>query len=281
MKPVNSNQESEILTKIGRSVADNRELQRLRRPSGRKHARWRGIVWSRSSLHRDLLKFARLNSARTRHSIKRVCMRATCSGAINCVGDVGCESVMRQASRIEPNIYCPSADIRERSAFVRHYSEWRSCQEKIAVGTLELAMRLGAAALVGAAMDLNRDLHGKSTGVRTLGLVGLGSALAVLAFGQASSADASRALQGIVTGIGFLGAGVIVRSNDGDHVHGLTTAACVWLTACIGAACGASEWRSILLSLPFVLVILLCGGPFEKAIDRHWPRSTKTEADTY
>jgi putative Mg2+ transporter-C (MgtC) family protein len=149
------------------------------------------------------------------------------------------------------------------------------------MGTLELAIRLGAAALVGAAMGLNRDLHGKSTGVRTLGLVGLGSALAVLAFGQASGADASRVLQGIVTGIGFLGAGVIVRSNDGDHVHGLTTAACVWLTACIGAACGASEWRSILLSLPFASVILLCGGPFEKAIDRNWPRSTKTETDKY
>ena len=119
------------------------------------------------------------------------------------------------------------------------------------MGRLELAMRLGAAALVGAALGLNRDLHGKSTGVRTLGLVGLGSALAVLAFGQASSADTSRVLQGIVTGIGFLGAGVIVRSNDGDHVHGLTTAACVWLTACIGAPCGASEWRNILLSLPF------------------------------
>ena len=145
------------------------------------------------------------------------------------------------------------------------------------MGTLELAMRLGAAALVGAALGLNRDLHGKSTGVRTLGLVSLGSALAVLAFGQASSADASRVLQGIVTGIGFLGAGVIVRSNDGDHVHGLTTAACVWLTACIGAGCGASEWRNILLSLPFVLVVR----PFERAIDRHWPRSTKTEADTY
>ena len=69
------------------------------------------------------------------------------------------------------------------------------------MGTLELAIRLGAAALVGAALGLNRDLHGKSTGVRTLGLVGLGSALAVLAFGQASSADASRVLQGIVTGM--------------------------------------------------------------------------------
>jgi putative Mg2+ transporter-C (MgtC) family protein len=149
------------------------------------------------------------------------------------------------------------------------------------MGTLELAMRLGAAALVGAVLGLNRDLHGKSTGVRTLGLVGLGSALAVLAFGQASSADASRVLQGIVTGIGFLGAGVIVRSNDSDRVHGLTTAACVWLTACIGTACGASDWRNILLCLPFVLALLFFGGPFEKAIQRRWPRPTKTETDTY
>jgi putative Mg2+ transporter-C (MgtC) family protein len=105
--------------------------------------------------------------------------------------------------------------------------------------------------------------------------------LAVLAFGQGSSADASRVLQGIATGIGFLGAGVIVRSNDGDHVHGLTTAACVWLTACIGAACGTGEWRSILLSFPFVLVLLFLGGPFEKAINRRWPRPTKTEDDPY
>ena len=150
------------------------------------------------------------------------------------------------------------------------------------MGTLELALRLGAAALVGAALGLNRDLHGKSTGVRTLGLVGLGSALAVLAFGQASSADASRVLQGIMTGIGFLGAGVIVRSKDGDHVHGLTTAACVWLTACIGASLrGQRMAKNNLVSLPFVLAILLCGGPFEKAIDRHWPRSTKTGTDTY
>jgi putative Mg2+ transporter-C (MgtC) family protein len=145
--------------------------------------------------------------------------------------------------------------------------------------TLDIALRLGTAALVGVALGLNRDLHGKPTGVRTLGLVGLGSALAVLAFGRANSADASRVIQGIVTGIGFLGAGVIVRNNDGQHVQGLTTAACVWLTACIGAACGVSDWRIILLSLPVILVLLIFGGPFEKAIHRCWPQATKTEVD--
>ena len=69
--------------------------------------------------------------------------------------------------------------------------------------TFDIALQLGTAALVGAALGLNRDLHGKPTGVRTLELVGLGSALAVLAFGQASGGDASRVIQGIVTGIGF------------------------------------------------------------------------------
>src|SRR6266852_4928968 len=118
--------------------------------------------------------------------------------------------------------------------------------------TLDIVLRLCTATLTGVALGLNRDLHGKPTGVRTLGLVGLGSALAVLAIAQVSIADASRVIQGIVTGIGFLGAGVIVRSDQGQHVHGLTTAACVWMTACIGAACGISPWPIILLTAPIV-----------------------------
>jgi putative Mg2+ transporter-C (MgtC) family protein len=139
------------------------------------------------------------------------------------------------------------------------------------MNTLDIALRLGAAALAGIALGLNRDLHGKPTGVRTLGLVGLGSALVVLSVGESSSTDVSRVIQGIVTGIGFLGAGVIIRSNEDQHVHGLTTAACAWLTACIGAACGAAQWRIVLLSIPLVFLILILGGPFEKAIHRRWP----------
>ena len=64
-------------------------------------------------------------------------------------------------------------------------------------------------------------------------------------------------MQGIVTGIGFLGAGVIIRSEKGKHVHNLTTAACVWLTACVGAACGVGEWRLLLIGTPIVSVILI------------------------
>src|SRR6478736_5891830 len=103
---------------------------------------------------------------------------------------------------------------------------------------LDILLRLATATLVGVFLGLNRDLHGKPTGVRTLGLVGLGSALAVLAGSQVGGVgDTSRVIQGIVTGIGFLGAGVIVRAGSGFHVQGLTTAACTWLTACFGVTC--------------------------------------------
>jgi putative Mg2+ transporter-C (MgtC) family protein len=145
--------------------------------------------------------------------------------------------------------------------------------------TLDIALRLSASALAGATLGLNRDLHGKPTGVRTLGLVGVGAALAVLTVSGASGADMSRVIQGILTGIGFLGVGVIVRNNEGQHVHGLTTAACVWVTACIGVACAVAEWRIVLISVPLIFVILVFGGPFEKAIHRHWPYSGKPDVD--
>jgi putative Mg2+ transporter-C (MgtC) family protein len=132
----------------------------------------------------------------------------------------------------------------------------------------EVTLRLCTASLIGAGFGLNRDLHGKPTGVRTLGLVGFGSAFIVITFGQASTADASRVVQGVVTGIGFLGAGVIVRNDNHHRVHGLTTAACVWLTACIGAASGVAEWSTVLISLPIVLTLLAFGGPAEKAFQR-------------
>ncbi len=129
------------------------------------------------------------------------------------------------------------------------------------MGTLEIALRLGAATLAGVVLGLNRDLHGKSTGVRTLGLVCLGSALAVLSIHAVTGTDASRVIQGIVTGVGFLGAGVIVRGSTGHRVHGLTTAACVWVTACLGAACAIAEWQIVVLGIALVFVILILADP--------------------
>jgi putative Mg2+ transporter-C (MgtC) family protein len=145
--------------------------------------------------------------------------------------------------------------------------------------TMDIVIRLSVAALAGVALGLNRDLRGKPTGVRTLGLVGLASAVAVLAVGSDSADAASRVIQGIVTGIGFLGAGVIIRNETGKRVHGLTTAACVWLTACVGAACGIGAWRLIAVAAPAVFILLVLGGPFERFIHRHWPESTEPDTD--
>jgi putative Mg2+ transporter-C (MgtC) family protein len=136
---------------------------------------------------------------------------------------------------------------------------------------VEVALRLVSAVVVGCAVGLNRDLHGKPTGVRTLGLVCLGSAIAVLIVSASPDINAtSRVIQGLVTGVGFLGAGVIIHAHISGHVHGLTTAACAWLTACIGAACGAGQWTILAVSVPLIFVILIFGGPLEKRLHRHW-----------
>src|SRR5262249_20611013 len=102
---------------------------------------------------------------------------------------------------------------------------------------LDIAVRLGAATLVGVLIGLNRDLHGKQTGVRTIGLVCLGSALAVLTIHAATGTEESRVIQGIVPGVGVLGAGGMIGSAKGQPVRGLASAAVVWVTACVGAAC--------------------------------------------
>src|SRR5678809_1140524 len=112
---------------------------------------------------------------------------------------------------------------------------------------LDIVARLALSAVVGAAIGLNRDLHHKQAGVRTNALVSLGAALAVLLVyppgeDPARHADAlSRVIQGVLTGIGFLGAGVILRDPAG-HVTGLTTAATIWICAVFGMICGLGYW---------------------------------------
>lgn len=140
----------------------------------------------------------------------------------------------------------------------------------------DAVLRLCVATLIGAAIGLNRDLRGKPTGVRTMGIVALGSAVIVLASQypahMADVAAGSRVMQGIVTGIGFLGAGVILHKPAGGKVHGLTTAASIWLTACIGAACGAGAWPIVLASAVLVAIVLGLGKVVEVAFERRFLR---------
>jgi|SRR4051812_43331256 putative Mg2+ transporter-C (MgtC) family protein len=133
------------------------------------------------------------------------------------------------------------------------------------MSTFEMFIRLLAAVLAGGAIGLNRELHSKQTGVRTLGLVSLGAAAATVAAAEyGDGAGATRVMQGILTGIGFLGAGVIIRPAEGSHIHGLTTAACTWVTACVGVICAVADTRLIVITLVLAFVVLIWGGPFEK-----------------
>jgi putative Mg2+ transporter-C (MgtC) family protein len=143
----------------------------------------------------------------------------------------------------------------------------------------DATLRLAAATLIGAAIGLDRDLRGKPTGIRTMGIVALGSALIVLASQQqgADQAAASRVMQGLITGIGFLGAGVILRNPSGGKVHGLTTAAAIWLTACIGAACGAGAWPLVAASAVLVALVLAFGRRLEHAFERLYPSLSPDE----
>lgn len=121
-----------------------------------------------------------------------------------------------------------------------------------------LVLRLGMAALLGGLLGLERERSGKSAGIRTHMLVSMGAALFVLVTQQAGvlETDVSRVVQGIVAGVGFLGAGAILKSRGGDQVKGLTTAAGIWLTAAIGMAAGLGQEVTAVLSTVLAILVL-------------------------
>jgi putative Mg2+ transporter-C (MgtC) family protein len=134
----------------------------------------------------------------------------------------------------------------------------------------DIVARLSAAVAIGGTIGLNRNLHHKATGLRTLGLVACSAAALVIAElhgadGQLHYDAMSRVIQGIMTGLGFIGAGVILRGHADDKVHGLTTAAAVWTTAVLGALCGIGAWKVMVVLAILVWGVLLVGGPIERA----------------
>lgn len=143
----------------------------------------------------------------------------------------------------------------------------------------EIILRLTTATCAGAAIGLNRDLHDKRMGLRTLGLVSLGSAMAVMSMAEISPDAASRVVQGILTGIGFIGAGVIVHGPKPFRVHGLTTAACTWVTAALGILCGFGEWPVIAIAVPLIFILLIFGGSVERWFHSFRPRDASHPPD--
>lgn len=149
-----------------------------------------------------------------------------------------------------------------------------------------IALRLGAALVAGAVLGVNRDLRRKPAGVRTHALVSIGSALVVLTalIGGGTPESLSRVLQGLITGIGFLGAGVIIHHEKERRIEGLTTAASIWVAAGLGAACGAGLARLVAFAIAAALIILVAGGPLERVFERRFmkpeearPEQEKTE----
>jgi putative Mg2+ transporter-C (MgtC) family protein len=136
---------------------------------------------------------------------------------------------------------------------VKDFSDLPSAAEATRV-----TLRLLVAALLGGLLGYQREQQGKAAGVRTHMLVAIGAALFVLIPQQGGLADAemSRVIQGVIAGVGFLGAGTIIKGGDEEHVRGLTTAAGIWLTAAIGVAAGLGREATAVLCTVLALLIL-------------------------
>lgn len=121
-----------------------------------------------------------------------------------------------------------------------------------------VVLRLLVAAVLGGLLGYQRERQGKSAGIRTHMLVAIGAALFVLVPQQAgtTTADLTRVLQGLIAGIGFLGAGAIIQGNNQTETRGLTTAAGIWVTAAIGVAAGIGRESTAVLSTLLALFIL-------------------------
>ena len=152
-------------------------------------------------------------------------------------------------------------------------------------GNEETAMRLGAALLVGSILGLNRELHGKPAGLRTHALVSLGAAVATIVVLKSPdgsfTADQNaigRVVQGILTGVGFLGAGVILHDPNG-HISGLTTAATIWICAVLGLVCGLGHWVVLGTAVALIVVALIFGRPLERLAERLFKRHASGPPD--
>jgi putative Mg2+ transporter-C (MgtC) family protein len=125
--------------------------------------------------------------------------------------------------------------------------------------------RVIAATLLGAVVGYERERTGKSAGLRTHMLVSLASALFIIAPLEAGMepSDLSRIIQGVATGIGFLGAGAILKLTAEREIHGLTTAAGIWMTAAMGLAAGLGRYGLAVMSIALAWVILAILARFE------------------
>jgi len=139
------------------------------------------------------------------------------------------------------------------------------------------------AVVLGAAIGIEREFSGKAAGLRTNILICLGAAVfTIISKQMAGEGDSlTRIAAGVVTGVGFLGAGAIIQDRGG--VHGLTTAATIWFMACLGMACGAGLYELALISTLIAIFVLiglrLIHRSLSRYMDKNKPKDVSDEPD--
>jgi len=149
------------------------------------------------------------------------------------------------------------------------------------LGLLDVFCRLVVAVLLGGLVGIERQLNGHWAGLRTLMAVAMGAAIFTLVGKMAAEhalhlgtnarniVDVTRVIQGIAAGVGFLGAGAILKLSDQLEVKGLTTASAIWLSAALGTAAGLALWELALAATVVSLVVLALLRPLEKWLARY------------
>lgn len=134
----------------------------------------------------------------------------------------------------------------------------------------QIVLRLLLAAGIGAVLGVEREVRHKSAGFRTNILIGIGACTFTIVGVSFGAGDPSRVTAQIVTAAGFLGGFVILHS--GASVHGMTTAAMIWVNAALGSAAGVGRLRLALMGLALTMAVLLILGPIERSIENHSSR---------
>lgn len=139
---------------------------------------------------------------------------------------------------------------------------------------IHISLRLFVALIVGGLVGLQRELTHKPAGLRTHMLLSLGTALILVTAEQAgmSKSDLSRVVQGLITGVGFLGGGAILKLTAEREIHGLTTAAGLWVTAAAGAAAGLGRMGLAIVGVCLGLLVLAAFVKLEQRLGRHASR---------
>lgn len=143
--------------------------------------------------------------------------------------------------------------------------------------------RIAAAAILGGVIGLERELNGHFAGLRTHMMVAIGCAVFVvggLAISGEQQEAVTRVVQGIAAGVGFLGAGTILKIDEKEKIKGLTTASSIWLASALGTLAGLGEYVPASASAAIAIVVLAVLRPVEKLLQHHGGKNPKTDTPT-